>query len=91
MAFHRRGRANGFDQGIEMAPRRILASPDFVFRFEKARANLKPGAFGLLRAWSALLTFLYGRLAPGTTNKEKCASNRPRKLSCSETSTQATS
>ncbi len=44
MAFYRRGSANGFEQGIEMALRRILASPDFTFRFEKQRADVKPGA-----------------------------------------------
>ena len=43
MAFYRRGSANGFEQGIEMALRRILASPDFTFRFEKKPANVKPG------------------------------------------------
>jgi hypothetical protein len=43
MAFYRRGRANGFEQGIEMALRRILTSPEFTFRLEKAPSNLKPG------------------------------------------------
>ncbi|HEY6342388.1 MAG TPA: DUF1592 domain-containing protein [Bryobacteraceae bacterium] len=44
MAFYRKGSADGFEQGIEMALRRILASPDFTFRFEKRPANVKPGA-----------------------------------------------
>jgi hypothetical protein len=43
MGFYRRGRADGFDQGIEMALRRILASPEFTFRIEKEPADLKPG------------------------------------------------
>jgi hypothetical protein len=44
IAFYRRGSANGFEQGIEMALRRILASPEFTFRIEKEPANLKPGS-----------------------------------------------
>jgi hypothetical protein len=37
MDFYSAGRKNGsFDNGIEMALRRILASPEFVFRFERA-------------------------------------------------------
>jgi cytochrome c551/c552 len=44
MGFYHEGRAKGsFDDGIEMALRRILASPEFVFRFERAPANVKPG------------------------------------------------
>ena len=43
--FYNEGRSKGsFDDGIEMALRRILASPDFVFRPEQAPANVKPGA-----------------------------------------------
>jgi hypothetical protein len=43
--FYNEGRSKGsFDDGIEMALRRILASPDFVFRPEQAPANLKAGA-----------------------------------------------
>ena len=33
----------GFDAGIEMALRRILASPEFVFRFERAAQGVDPG------------------------------------------------
>src|SRR6185436_11332281 len=44
MEFYNAGRAQGdFDSGIEMALRRVLASPEFVFRFERARGNVKPG------------------------------------------------
>jgi hypothetical protein len=41
-AFYQAGRNKGsFDDGIEMALRRILASPEFMFRFE--RDSAKPG------------------------------------------------
>jgi hypothetical protein len=33
----------GFEAGIEMALRRILASPEFVFRFERAGNGVDPG------------------------------------------------
>ena len=45
--FYRSGRqgANGsFDKGIEMALRRILADPQFVFRFERDPENLSVGS-----------------------------------------------
>jgi cytochrome c551/c552 len=39
------GRKEGsFETGIRMAVQAILANPQFVFRFERAPANLKPGA-----------------------------------------------
>jgi hypothetical protein len=44
MDFYDEGRARGsFDSGIEMALRRILASPEFVFRFERAPEGTEPG------------------------------------------------
>ena len=44
MGFYRSGREAGqFDQGIEMALARILASPQLVYRIEEEPANLKPG------------------------------------------------
>jgi hypothetical protein len=44
MSFYQRGRdAGGFDDGIEMALRRILASPEFLFRFERDPENAEPG------------------------------------------------
>jgi hypothetical protein len=44
MSFYELGRAKGsFDDGIEMALRRILASPEFVFRFERDPADVAPG------------------------------------------------
>jgi len=44
MDFYKEGRAKGtFDSGIEMALRRILASPDFIFRAEREPANVKTG------------------------------------------------
>jgi hypothetical protein len=42
--FYSRGRAKGsFEAGIQMALRRILASPDFVFRIENDPPNARPG------------------------------------------------
>jgi cytochrome c551/c552 len=44
MGFYQQGRNRGdFYRGIEMALRRILADPEFVFRREAEPANLKPG------------------------------------------------
>jgi hypothetical protein len=44
MDFYAAGRAEGeFESGIEMALRRILASPEFVFRFERAPESAEPG------------------------------------------------
>jgi len=45
LSFYQSGRNKGsFDTGIEMAVRRILADPQFVFRFERDPANLPAGA-----------------------------------------------
>jgi hypothetical protein len=43
MGFYRKGRVDGFDEGVEMALRRILASPGFIFRVEQQPPNLKLG------------------------------------------------
>jgi hypothetical protein len=44
MNFYREGRKTGdFDKGIEMALRRILSDPQFVFRFERDPANIQAG------------------------------------------------
>jgi hypothetical protein len=45
MAFYREGRADGgFDGGIEHALRRLLVSPEFLFRVERDPAGVAPGA-----------------------------------------------
>jgi Protein of unknown function (DUF1592)/Protein of unknown function (DUF1588)/Protein of unknown function (DUF1587)/Protein of unknown function (DUF1595)/Protein of unknown function (DUF1585) len=45
LSFYRAGRESGdFDRGIEMALRRILADPNFVFRFERDPAGIPAGA-----------------------------------------------
>jgi len=45
MSFYTKGRQAGdFDTGIEMALRRLLSDPEFVFRFERDPANLPIGA-----------------------------------------------
>lgn len=45
MGFYQLGRNDGgkFDQGIEMALRRILVDPEFYFRKEAEPANVRPG------------------------------------------------
>jgi hypothetical protein len=44
MSFYERGRkASDFEGGIRMGLQAILASPKFVFRFERAPANVLPG------------------------------------------------
>jgi mono/diheme cytochrome c family protein len=45
MSFYQLGRNDGgkFDNGIEMAVRRILVDPEFYFRKEGEPANVKPG------------------------------------------------
>jgi hypothetical protein len=44
MDFYAAGREQGgFEAGVEMALRRILASPEFVFRFERAGRGVDPG------------------------------------------------
>jgi hypothetical protein len=43
LSFYQRGRNKGnFDQGIEMAMRRIISGPEFVFRMETDPADLAP-------------------------------------------------
>ena len=50
MEFYTAGRERGgFETGIEMALRRILASPEFVFRFERAADGIEPGESYRLR------------------------------------------
>ena len=45
LAFYDEGRkTGGFDAGIEMAVWRVLASPQFIFRFESDPASVAPGA-----------------------------------------------
>jgi mono/diheme cytochrome c family protein len=44
MAFYDQGRRQGsFDRGVQMALRRILADPSFLFRAERERAGVQPG------------------------------------------------
>jgi hypothetical protein len=44
MDFYATGREEGgFETGIELALRRILASPEFVFRFERTPEGVEPG------------------------------------------------
>ena len=41
--FQEGGRSGGFEDGIRMALQAILASPDFVFRFEERPEDIEPG------------------------------------------------
>ena len=44
LAFFNDNRAGGFEAGIEIALRRLLVSPEFLFRIESAPRNLAPGS-----------------------------------------------
>jgi hypothetical protein len=65
-SFYQQGRNKGtFDAGIQMALRRILADPEFVFRFETPPANAKPGEayrLGDLELASRLSFFLWSSI-----------------------------
>jgi mono/diheme cytochrome c family protein len=43
LAFYREGTKASFDEGIERALRRLLVSPEFLFRVERDPANVAPG------------------------------------------------
>lgn len=43
MAFFDRGKAKGFEAGIDLALRRVLTSPAFLFRMETDPAGVRPG------------------------------------------------
>jgi mono/diheme cytochrome c family protein len=45
LAFYREGTKASFDEGIERALRRLLVSPEFLFRVERDPANAAPGAY----------------------------------------------
>jgi hypothetical protein len=45
MGFYRQGRSDGdFDAGIELAIRRLLVDPDFLFRIERDPASIRPNS-----------------------------------------------
>ena len=66
LGFFEAGRARGdFDAGVEMALRRILVSPDFLFRRETDPADVDPGepyAIGDLELASRLSFFLWSSI-----------------------------
>ena len=66
MAFYREGRAQGgFDAGIEHALRRLLVSPEFLFRVERDPAGAAPGAayrIGDVELASRLSFFLWSSI-----------------------------
>ena len=66
LAFYREGRENGtFDRGVERAVRRLLVSPEFLFRVERDPAGVKPGtayAVSDLELASRLSFFLWSSL-----------------------------
>jgi cytochrome c5 len=66
LGFYQQGRNQGdFDRGIEMGIRRILASPQFVFRFERDPANIAPDSpyrLSDLELASRLAFFLWSSL-----------------------------
>jgi mono/diheme cytochrome c family protein len=66
LAFYRDGREGAtFDRGIERAVRRLLVSPEFLFRVERDPAGVKPGApyrLGDLELASRLSFFLWSSI-----------------------------
>jgi mono/diheme cytochrome c family protein len=44
MEFFARGKARGFEAGIDLALRRVLTSPAFLFRLESDPAGVRPGS-----------------------------------------------
>jgi hypothetical protein len=66
LSFYRTGRAKGtFDAGVQMALRRILASPSFVFRVEEDPAGAAPGTIhriGDMALASRLSFFLWSSI-----------------------------
>jgi hypothetical protein len=81
LPFYREGREKGtFETGIQLALRRLLASPTFVFRAESDPANAKPGAaFRItdLELATRLSFFLWSSI-PDDTLIDLAASNRLR-------------
>src|SRR5262249_16708915 len=65
MTFYYEGRRTGFEDGIELALRRLLASPQFLVRAEKEPAKAAPGQpYRLtdLELASRLSFFLWSRI-----------------------------
>jgi mono/diheme cytochrome c family protein len=69
LAFFRQGRSDGgsFDAGIDLALRRILASPKFIFRVERDPADVAAGGVYRLgdAALAARLSFFLWSTLPG--------------------------
>ncbi len=67
LSFYQKGRNQGdFERGIEMGIRRILASPQFVFRFERDPVNVAPDSpyrLSDLELASRLSFFLWSSVA----------------------------
>ena len=81
LGFYEKGRAvGGFEEGVRTALQAVLASPHFVFRFESAPENVKPGTDYRLNDYdlaSRLSFFLWGTLP----DSELLATAQQRKLS----------
>jgi mono/diheme cytochrome c family protein len=69
LGFFQSGRQlRGFDTGIQYALARVLVDPQFIFRFERAPAGLRPGAvyrIGDLELASRLSFFLWSSIPDG--------------------------
>jgi hypothetical protein len=81
LVFYREGRGKGtFDTGIQLALRRLLASPTFVFRIEDDPAGLAPGtpyAVSNIELASRLSFFLWSSM-PDDTLLDVAATGRLR-------------
>jgi len=79
LAFYEQGRADGdFENGIELALRRLLVSPSFLFRIERDPANVAPNSvyrISNLELASRLSFFLWSTI-PDDTLIDLAAQNR---------------
>jgi hypothetical protein len=70
LGFYERGSKNGgFEEGVRMALQAMLASPNFVFRFEPVPANVQPGTdykISDLDLATRLSFFLWGSIPDDT-------------------------
>ena len=65
LEFYRAGREQSFDRGIQRALARVLVDPQFLFRFEREPAGVRPGAafrISNLELASRLSFFLWSSL-----------------------------
>ncbi|MGE0447836.1 MAG: DUF1592 domain-containing protein, partial [Vicinamibacterales bacterium] len=78
MDFFDRGRAKGFEAGIDLALRRVLTSPAFLFRVESDPAGVRPGTNYRISAveLASRLSFFLWRSGPDDELLRVAAANQ---------------